>query len=164
MEMTQMIEYVSPFGPLVITVEGEKVNSLYFKNTDPRAAKCTHEVVLTVEKNAIISHIEEYFSGSKDTFKVDVPTCGTNFQEKVWIEISKIPYGETRTYSNIATAIGHPKAVRAVGTATGLNPLCILIPCHRVIRSDGKNGQYAGGELIKNNLLKLERDNSNSDL
>ena len=85
-------------------------------------------------------------------------TSGTLFQTKVWLELSKIPKGETRTYKEIAIAIGHPKSARAVANACGKNPQPIKIPCHRVIRSDGKLGGYSapGGRAAKRRLLKEE--------
>ena len=85
-------------------------------------------------------------------------TSGTLFQKKVWLELSKIPKGETRTYKEIAIAIGHPKSARAVANACGKNPHPIKIPCHRVIRSDGKLGGYSapGGTAAKRRLLKQE--------
>jgi methylated-DNA-[protein]-cysteine S-methyltransferase len=81
---------------------------------------------------------------------------GTDFQKSVWSQLRKIPYGETRSYSQIAEAIGRPKAVRAVGTANGSNPVAIIVPCHRVIGSSGKLTGYGGGLPLKKRLLELE--------
>jgi len=97
---------------------------------------------------------------------VEVPGCGgdipldvrgTAFQEAVWRELVRIPLGETRSYAEIAAAIGRPRAARACGTANGANPVAVLIPCHRVVRSDGTLGGYAWGEEIKAELLRRER-------
>jgi AraC family transcriptional regulator of adaptative response/methylated-DNA-[protein]-cysteine methyltransferase len=85
-----------------------------------------------------------------------IDVAGTAFQESVWRELRKIPAGETRSYAEIAAAIGHPKAVRAVGSANGDNHVCVLIPCHRVIRSDGSLGGYGGGIERKIKLLEAE--------
>jgi AraC family transcriptional regulator of adaptative response/methylated-DNA-[protein]-cysteine methyltransferase len=85
-----------------------------------------------------------------------IDVAGTAFQEAVWRELRKIPAGETRSYADIAAAIGHPKAVRAVGSANGDNHVCVLIPCHRVIRSDGSLGGYGGGIERKKKLLASE--------
>lgn len=95
-----------------------------------------------------------------DTSHIDVPydLRGTPFQMKVWAEIAQIPTGQTRSYSEIAKSIGHPGAYRAVGTACKKNPLPLLIPCHRVIRSDGMIGYYAGGDKLKKLLLMRERN------
>jgi methylated-DNA-[protein]-cysteine S-methyltransferase len=87
---------------------------------------------------------------------VSVAVSGTAFQKKVWGATAKIPYGETRTYAQIAKQIGHPKAVRAVGTALGKNPVCVLIPCHRVVPSSGGIGRYAYGTAVKKWLLDHE--------
>lgn len=86
----------------------------------------------------------------------DVDIDGTEFQKKVWSATRKIPYGETRTYAQIAKAIGHPKAVRAVGTALGSNPVCVIVPCHRVVPSSGGIGNYAYGKAMKQWLLDHE--------
>ena len=97
-----------------------------------------------------------YFQGQRHQFDLPLEFYGTEFQKKVWDELLKIPYGEKRSYLDIATAIGNPKAVRAVGAANGKNPISIIAPCHRVI---GKNGQlvgFAGGLDVKDQLLKLE--------
>jgi AraC family transcriptional regulator of adaptative response/methylated-DNA-[protein]-cysteine methyltransferase len=88
--------------------------------------------------------------------ELPIDVAGTAFQEKVWKELRKIPAGETRSYAEIAAAIGHPKAVRAVGSANGDNHVCVLIPCHRVIRSDGSLGGYGGGLHRKVKLLAAE--------
>jgi AraC family transcriptional regulator of adaptative response/methylated-DNA-[protein]-cysteine methyltransferase len=85
-----------------------------------------------------------------------IDVAGTAFQEKVWQELRKIPPGETRSYADIAAAVGDPKATRAVGTANGSNPVAVLVPCHRVIRSDGTLGGYAGGLDRKRKLLEAE--------
>ncbi len=102
--------------------------------------------------------LKEYFKGKRLQFDVPMSVHGTPFQERVWAELQRIPFGETRSYQQIAEAVGSPKAVRAVGNANNRNPICIIIPCHRVI---GKNQQlvgYAGGIVRKQALLEYERD------
>ncbi len=101
--------------------------------------------------------LEEYLNGTRKTFDVKHYYRGTEFQEKVWKALATIPYGETVSYKQIAEMIGSPKAVRAVGNACNSNPLAILIPCHRVISSDGSLSSYAGGPEIKKMLLELEK-------
>ena len=101
--------------------------------------------------------LAEYFSGKRKTFTVSLVYHGTPFQEKVWGELLKIPYGETRTYGEIAAAIGKPKASRAVGMACHRNPIGILIPCHRVIGSGGKLTGFGGGLDKKQALLEREK-------
>lgn len=99
----------------------------------------------------------EYFGGRRREFAVPLDLRGTEFQLAVWREIAAIPYGETCTYGGIADAAGRPRAVRAVGTATGNNPVPILVPCHRVIAAQGRLGGFSGGLDVKRRLLALER-------
>lgn len=99
----------------------------------------------------------EYFGGRRREFSVPLDLRGTEFQLSVWREIAAIPYGETRTYGGIADAAGRPRAVRAVGTATGNNPVPIVVPCHRVIAAQGRLGGFSGGLDVKRRLLALER-------
>jgi O-6-methylguanine DNA methyltransferase len=103
-----------------------------------------------------IAELTEYFAGKRTTFDIPLSAKGTAFQQAVWKELQKIPYGETTTYSAIASAIGRPKAVRAVGTAVGSNPISIAIPCHRVIAANGTLGGYAGGLESKQTLFTVE--------
>ena len=102
------------------------------------------------------TQIEEYLAGERKTFNTDIEIEGTEFQKKVWRALSDIPYGETRTYKQIAESIGHPKACRAVGTACGANKFPIVIPCHRAVASSGLGGFIFGLEL-KQELLDLEQ-------
>ncbi len=101
--------------------------------------------------------LEEYFAGTRRRFEVPVEAPGTAFQEAVWDALQRIPYGATRCYEDIAREIGKPGAVRAVGTANGMNRIAILIPCHRVVNKDGALGGYGGGRWRKQALLDLER-------
>ncbi len=103
------------------------------------------------------TQLEEYFSGRRREFDLPLAAEGTEFQKKVWNELAKIPYGKTFSYGEIAGKIRNQKAVRAVGTANGRNPLAIIVPCHRVIAADGGLGGFAGGLEIKRKLLELER-------
>ena len=100
--------------------------------------------------------LEEYFAGLRAAFSLPLAPEGTDFQKAVWRELENIPYGETRTYGQIARALGNPKASRAVGMANHKNPVEIMIPCHRVIGADGSLTGYAGGLDIKETLLRLE--------
>lgn len=115
----------------------------------------------TLETDKIIGQINEYLDGKRKEFSI-YDLCkaeGTNFQQKVWQELLNIPYGQTKTYKDIAKNIGNEKAVRAVATAIGKNPLMVIIPCHRVIGSDGKMHGYAYGINLKKKLLDLEDNN-----
>lgn len=106
----------------------------------------------------IFTQIDKYLKGEVKEFDIydKLEIKGTDFQQSVWQELIKIPYGETRTYKDIAEKINNPRATRAVGSAIGKNPFLIIIPCHRVIRSDGKMGGFAYGLDVKEKLLYLE--------
>ncbi len=103
--------------------------------------------------------LEEYFAGTRKTFDLPLHAKGTAFQQKVWEQLQLIPYGETRSYGQIAAAIGNPNASRAVGGANNKNPIGIIIPCHRVIGVNGALVGYAGGLDVKETLLALEKMN-----
>jgi len=107
----------------------------------------------------ISRQLEAYFAGKLKSFDVKLAPEGTEFQKSVWYALYEIPYGETRTYKEIAISIGKPRAYRAVGLANNRNPIAIIIPCHRVIGSDGKLTGYASGLDIKEFLLNLEENN-----
>lgn len=98
----------------------------------------------------------EYFNGERESFDLPIDFIGTNFQEAIWTELQHIPFGETKTYTDIAENIGRPNAVRAVGTAIGANPVMIVVPCHRVVGKDGKMTGFRGGIPMKESLLGLE--------
>jgi methylated-DNA-[protein]-cysteine S-methyltransferase len=105
--------------------------------------------------------LDEYFQGKRTTFSLPFKLTGTPFQLAVWKELQNIPYGQTTSYKEIAQKINKPKAYRAVGMANNKNPLPIIIPCHRVIGSNGKLIGYAGGLKLKNYLLELEKSHTN---
>ena len=107
----------------------------------------------------VIKQLEEYFNGKRKTFELPINLKGTEFQKKVWNELQEIPYGQTRTYKDIAIKIGNPNASRAIGNANNKNPIAIIIPCHRVIGSNSKLVGYAGGIDKKFKLLELEKNN-----
>jgi methylated-DNA-[protein]-cysteine S-methyltransferase len=104
-----------------------------------------------------LSQLRAYFAGRLREFRLPLSLAGTDFQIRVWRHLQTIPYGETRSYSAIAQAIGRPSAVRAVGAANGANPVPIVVPCHRVIGANGKLVGYGGGLPLKRRLLELER-------
>jgi methylated-DNA-[protein]-cysteine S-methyltransferase len=106
-----------------------------------------------------IQQLSEYFTGKRTSFELPLSTPGTEFQKKVWEALQQIPYGKTISYAQLAQAVGNPKACRAVGSANGKNPVAIVIPCHRVIASDGTLGGYAYGLEVKKELLELEKLN-----
>lgn len=104
----------------------------------------------------IFNQLREFFAGTRKKFDVPLDIEGTEFQKKVWNELKKIPYGKTISYKTLSEKLGDIKAIRAVGKANGQNPIAIIIPCHRVIGSDGSLTGYAGGLAIKEKLLHLE--------
>lgn len=105
--------------------------------------------------------LNEYLLGKRKKFDIKLAPEGTEFQKQVWLALTAIPYGKTMSYKEIAAKIGNPKACRAVGLANNKNPIMIIIPCHRVIGSNGKLTGYAYGIRLKEKLLKLEKDNTN---
>ena len=113
-----------------------------------------NETVLIKKAN---KQLQEYFSGKRKIFDLPLAPTGTEFQQKVWSSLRKIPYGTTNSYKEIAESIGNIKASRAVGMANNKNPILILIPCHRVIGTNGKLVGYAGGIDVKEKLLKIEK-------
>jgi O-6-methylguanine DNA methyltransferase len=106
--------------------------------------------------------LDEYFTARRRAFQLPLDLRGTPFQQKVWSALLEIPYGETRSYAELARSIGEPKAFRAVGAANGANPIAIMVPCHRVISSGGGIGGYGGGVPLKKRLLALESGTSHS--
>ncbi|MEN3047450.1 MAG: methylated-DNA--[protein]-cysteine S-methyltransferase [Candidatus Caldarchaeales archaeon] len=107
-----------------------------------------------------VRQLEEYLRGSRMSFEVPLDLRGTPFQRAVWSETSKIPYGSTRTYASVAASLGRPRGARAVGSALAANPVPILVPCHRVVRSDGSPGGYSTSPELKVRLLEFERRNA----
>src|SRR6185437_14116566 len=103
-----------------------------------------------------IGQLEEYFAGRRRAFDLDLDLRGTDFQRRVWEAVAAVPYGQTRSYADVARAVGNGKAVRAVGAANGANPLPLVIPCHRIIGSGGGLHGYGGGLDVKARLLELE--------
>ena len=106
---------------------------------------------------AAAQQILEYLDGKRVAFDLPLDLRGTDFQRRVWAELLAIPYGETRTYAELARTLGEPGAARAVGTANGANPCAIVVPCHRVVAAGGKLGGFGGGLPLKRRLLALER-------
>lgn len=143
--------FESPIGKLWLAAENGALVRLDFSEIPAKSD--SDEPVLEETKR----QLAEYFSGKRKAFTVLLVYHGTPFQEKVWGELLKIPYGETRTYGEIAVAIGKPKASRAVGMACHRNPIGILIPCHRVIGSGGKLTGFGGGLDKKQALLEREK-------
>ncbi|MDX1921809.1 MAG: methylated-DNA--[protein]-cysteine S-methyltransferase [Alphaproteobacteria bacterium] len=152
----------SPLGVLTLYGNGHALTALRISEK-PLANKTeldagARDAVLNKTKQ----QLEKYFKGKLTSFDVPLEVKGTPFQKKVWKALSKIPYGKTASYKDIAMMVGNPKACRAVGTANGKNPLCVLVPCHRVISNDGSIGGYTGGLSKKRYLLSLEAEHDAS--
>lgn len=139
----------SPVGMLTLVSSGRALTHLLFGERFP--ATKPDDILLNVSVQ-----LDEYFSGDRKTFDVPLEMAGTDFQKACWEALRTIPYGETCTYSDIARRIGRPKACRAVGQANHVNPVSIIVPCHRVIGSGGSLTGYGGGMDAKRLLLQLE--------
>jgi methylated-DNA-[protein]-cysteine S-methyltransferase len=147
----------SPIGRLLLAGDANGLQQILF-STDGRPASPDPEWI--EDRSALaeaILQLKAYFAGELENFDLSLSPQGTPFQRRVWIELQKIPYGKTISYGELARRIGNPKASRAVGLANGSNPISIVIPCHRVIGSNGKLTGYGGGLPIKEKLLALER-------
>lgn len=144
-------EYNSEFGIIRIEYQDNRITGICradLKSDSGRACSVSDTAFL---------QLREYFSGRRRRFELPLCLTGTEFQKRVWKALLEIPYGQVRTYGEIARAIGRPNAARAVGAACSRNPLWIAVPCHRVIGADGSLTGYAGGTDMKEKLLELEK-------
>lgn len=149
-------DYPSPIGKLALIADEKALRGLYFEES--RHGGPPEDAV--PGSNAVIKktckQLDEYFAGKRDTFDLPLAPDGTAFQKQVWIALTKIPFGETRSYGEIAKSIGSPSASRAVGAANGRNPIPVIVPCHRVIGANGSLTGFGGGMKRKQYLLALE--------
>lgn len=145
----------SPAGEVLIVEDAGAIVRLEFKCAPPQGAQRGENPLL----QKACAQLSEYFAGRRRTFDLPVRMQGTSFQMAVWQALCEIPYGETRSYADIARRIGRPGACRAVGGANHVNPVCILVPCHRVIGASGALVGYGGGLDVKQILLDIERKN-----
>lgn len=150
--------YKTPLGPLTLAEENGSLTNCSFgtsaklpQNADIRETKLLKEAW---------RQLQQYFNGERKTFNLPLAPQGTAFQQAAWQALLTIPYGQTASYKDMAIKVGNPKACRAIGMANNKNPIGIIIPCHRVIGSNGKLIGYAGGLDIKQKLLSLEKENS----
>lgn len=148
--MQYQTSFKSQLGFLILKSDGQFVSGISFSENDIQEQNSCEVLAKCKEQ------LENYFSGRSIAFDLPLKPEGTEFQEKVWAELLKIPYGETITYMDLAVRLGDPKAIRAVGAANGRNPIAILIPCHRVIGAGNKLIGYAGGIWRKKILLEIE--------
>ncbi|GHV64782.1 methylated-DNA--protein-cysteine methyltransferase [Bacteroidia bacterium] len=154
--MTAFYTYHTPIGYITITANEKAVVKIAFGKKEGGEQEGSEQKETSQLKIAS-TQIEEYFAGKRRVFDFPIQPKGTPFQLQVWAALRQIPYGQTRSYKQIAEAIGHPKACRAVGMANNKNPLPIVVPCHRVIGADGKLVGYAGGLEVKKKMLELEK-------
>ncbi len=148
----------SPVGALTLIASENGLAAVLWENDDPNRVRLSprvegrdHPVLAKAEQQ-----LGEYFAGARQTFDLPLDFKGTDFQKQVWAQLLAIPFGETRSYADIARAIDHPNAYRAVGAANGKNPISIVAPCHRVIGTNGALTGFAGGIEAKRRLLGLE--------
>jgi methylated-DNA-[protein]-cysteine S-methyltransferase len=156
--MTRYTRFASPLGPVIVIAEDEGITHVDFVGAkyerkveadwieDPKApalAECRRQ-------------LDEYFAGKRESFDLPLAPRGTAFQQRVWKEIARVPYGKTITYGELASRAGTPGHARAAGAATGRNPIGVVVPCHRIMGSDGSLTGYAGGLERKRSLLERE--------
>ncbi|MBC8571359.1 methylated-DNA--[protein]-cysteine S-methyltransferase [Zongyangia hominis] len=154
--MANAFVYVSPVGELLLREEGQALTGVHFGGQTALREGDRLEESLLLRQAA--RELDEYFAGERRRFSLPLAPKGTPFQQKVWAALLEIPYGETRTYGQIAAAIGQPTACRAVGMANNKNPIAIVVPCHRVVGANGSLTGYAGGLSVKEKLLQLEQE------
>ena len=152
------MEMASPVGTLKLVANDTALVAVLWENENPKRVRLAelieqthHPILLETQKQ-----LSEYFAGKRQQFDLPLDFEGTEFQQKVWQALLTIPFGETRSYRDIAEQVGNIKAVRAVGAANGKNPISIIAPCHRVVGVNGKLVGFAGGLDNKDILLKLE--------
>lgn len=150
--MSSFAIYDSPYGKIKISYNNDAITELVIVKLDENQGMGKPSSVSDYAKK----QLDEYFEGTRITFDVPLNPLGTAFQKKVWSTLCDIPYGETRSYKDIAISVGNEKACRAVGMANNKNPIAIIIPCHRVIGSNGSLVGYAGGLDMKRRLLEHE--------
>ena len=152
----------SPIGRLMLTSDGESLTGLYmnlYRNKPTKLPDLNGDWVQDSDIDplpAAARQIKEYFSGMRRAFELPLRLNGTEFQQRVWRELLKIPFGETRTYGQLAKRLGNPNGSRAVGLANGRNPIAVIVPCHRVIGADGSLTGFGGGIERKEWLLSHE--------
>jgi methylated-DNA-[protein]-cysteine S-methyltransferase len=150
----------SPYGPLTLVADHGVLCGLYMTDQRHRPAEETFGPRDDTLFGEAEEQLEAYFKGELREFTVELRLGGTEFQRKVWQQLARIPYGETRSYGQLAAALGNPAASRAVGLANGKNPVGIIVPCHRVVGADGSLTGYGGGLDRKRRLLDFERGTS----
>ena len=156
--MIKFARIVTPLGTLFATAAGGALTGLYFEGGRhaPAISGAWVEHPAAAPLRECARQVNEYLQGKRQRFDLPLAPEGTEFQRRVWLEIARIPFGETLTYAELARRAGAPGAARAAGAATGRNPLSIIVPCHRVVGTDGSLTGYAGGIERKARLLEIE--------
>lgn len=144
------------FGFLIVVSDGRELVEVLFESAGESTPDLSGLKRDAETMRPFTSQIATYLKGELKDFHIPLRFSGTPFQKRVWSELVKIPFGETRSYQDIAKAVGSPSASRAVGSACGKNPIPIVVPCHRVIAKNGGLGGYSGGLELKKELLKIE--------
>jgi methylated-DNA-[protein]-cysteine S-methyltransferase len=148
----------SPVGKLTLVATGGTMSGLYMEQQRHRPLEDTFGEPDPEPFTDVIAQLDEYFAGRRTEFDLPITLAGTEFQRRVWAALCEIPYGETISYGELANRLGRPTASRALGLANGKNPLCIIVPCHRVVGSTGDLTGYGGGLARKQFLLDFERE------
>lgn len=146
----------TPLGPMTAGATDEGVCLLKFADGGAAPGEVLHDGTAGRHLKALETQLAEYFAGGRRDFDLPLTLTGTDFQQRVWRQLQRVPFGETITYDELAHRAGSPGASRAAGHANGSNPVAIVVPCHRVIRASGETGGYAGGPDRKRRLLELE--------
>ena len=148
----------TPVGPIYLSASERGLTQVGFRKPKAQLMNSASADPGPAEKilAQAVEQLEEYFAGCRKNFDLPFDVGGTEFQKNVWRQLQKIPYGKTASYRDLARKVKNEKAVRAVGSANGKNPLGIIVPCHRIIAADGSIGGYAGGIALKKKLLELE--------
>lgn len=149
----QQWKFESKIGVFFLVASEKGLKGIFVKKQNIQMIKSLKENQILV---TAVKELTEYLAGNRKKFDLPLDIEGTEFQKRVWNQLRKIPYGKTYSYKELANQIKNEKACRAVGTANGKNPLCIIIPCHRIIAADGTLGGYSGGLDLKIKLLELE--------
>ncbi|WP_024833395.1 methylated-DNA--[protein]-cysteine S-methyltransferase [Ruminiclostridium josui] len=164
--MKKIYFFETQIGPIGIAEEGSRITNVFFEtdfnvDTVSEREKILQQSGYYVKETALLieagKQLGEYLKGKRIAFELPLAPIGTDFMKTVWNCLNKIPYGETRSYKQIAEAVGNPKACRAVGMANNKNPIPIFIPCHRVVGAKGALTGYRGGLEIKQKLLEIEK-------
>jgi methylated-DNA-[protein]-cysteine S-methyltransferase len=142
------MRFETPFGPARVSVDANGAVTVFSFGAGEDGSGCNAEVA---------RQVDEFFAGKRQSFDFPLAPKGSEFQKRVWAELVRIPFGETISYGELARRIGNPAASRAVGRANATNPIAVIVPCHRVIGTNGKLTGYAGGIELKDRLLAWER-------